>query len=114
MSVTIRMCPAYSLVCEQPGCDRRLTDEGRVIWFNPGDLELDALRADWQHDGDDRWYCPKHWQFNCQTCGRRYSRPNPHTKEGKQWVETHGRDCPDCIKKRNLAEFEKLAKKLEE
>lgn len=56
-------------------------------------------------------YYPEHWQFNCQS---RYSRPNPDTKEGTRWVETRDRDCPDCIKKKNLAEFEELAKEVEE
>ena len=44
----------------------------------------------------------------------RYSRPNPDTEEGTRWVETHGRDCPECIRKKNLAKFEEQAKKLEE
>lgn len=54
MTVTTRTCPGYSLVCEQPGCDKRLTVEGRTMWSDTGDLELDALRTNWQHDRDGR------------------------------------------------------------
>lgn len=97
MSVTTRTRPGYSLSCDQPGCDRRLTDEGRVIWFNPGDLELDALRADWQHDADGRWYCPKHWHLTCHYCGQTaVGDPDRLAVAGWEAGFWTGHTCPDC------------------
>lgn len=101
MSLTTRMCPAYSLTCEQPGCDRRLADEGRVMWLDPDVLELDALRADWQHDEDDRWYCPKHWHLTCHYCGQTaVGDPDRLADAGWEAGFWTGYTCPDCAAKR--------------
>ena len=99
---------AYVLTCDE--CGTRYGGFGEYL--DIPDLYQHAVSAGWQADDDHHYYCPEHWQFNCRTCGRRYSRPNPDTEEGTRWVETHGRDCPECIRKKNLAKFEEQAKKL--
>lgn len=97
MTVTTRTCPGYSLVCEQPGCDKRLTVEGRTMWSDTGDLELDALRTNWQHDGDDRWYCPKHWHLTCHYCGATaVGDPDRLADAGWEAGFWTGHTCPDC------------------
>ena len=91
------MTVKYALVCERPGCDRRLTVPGRTMWSDPNDYELDALRTYWQHDGDGRWYCPKHWHLTCRHCGRTaVGDPNRLADAGWEAGFWTGHTCPDC------------------
>lgn len=102
----------YVLTCDECG-----TTFGDGTEQYAGDLIQQAKNNGWQvisESPTDSYYCPKHWQFSCRDCGKDFYRPDPRTKEGKQWDDTHANVCPDCAKKRNLAEFEKLAKELEE
>ena len=53
------MTVKYAPVCDQPGCDRRLTVPGRTMWSDPNDYELDALRTYWQHGGGRQMVLPQ-------------------------------------------------------
>lgn len=102
----------YVLTCDECG-----TTFGDGTKRYAGDLIQQAKNNDWQviaKTPKDSYYCPEHWQYSCRDCGKVFHRPSPHTKGGKQWFDTYANVCPDCAKKRNLAEFEKLAKELEE
>lgn len=100
----------YVLTCDE--CGTRYCDFGSFL--DIPDLYQHAVNNGWQHPDDDHYYCPEHWRYTCKMCGRLFNRPSSDLEEGKRLDDTYGRTCPDCIKKRNLAEFEKLAKELEE
>lgn len=102
----------YVLTCDQCGATFGDGTERYAV-----DLIQQAKNNGWQvivKSPTDSYYCPEHWQYSCRDCGKDFYRPNPYTKEGKLWGETHANVCPDCTKKRKLAEFEELAKELEE
>ena len=84
----------YTLSCDE--CGREYG-----AWFDDvEDMRRQAYEDDWQDDvskdGQWSWRCPRHWQFTCASCGRRFIRDWTESDRYTGTATPHL--CGDCLK----------------
>lgn len=84
----------YTITCDQ--CGREYG-----AWFDGvEDMRRQAFDDDWQDhmgkDGHRSWRCPRHWQFTCASCGRRFLRDWTESSRYTGTATPHL--CDDCLK----------------
>lgn len=84
----------YTITCDE--CGREY-----VAWFDDvEDMRRQAYEDDWQDDVSKdfqwSWRCPRHWQFTCASCGRRFLRDWTESSRYTGTATPHL--CDDCLK----------------
>ena len=96
-----------TIKCDQPGCDRHLSDEwdyGEIGWYpSMGHADEAAQDNGWQVKGDGihaKHYCPDHIHATCHRCGRTETNDIDTLNSEKWW--NAGWDntmCPGCVRR---------------
>lgn len=86
----------YTLSCDE--CGREYG-----AWFEDvEDMRQQAYDDDWQDDvskdGQWSWRCPRHWQFTCTSCGRRFLRDWTESSRYTGDAPSAPHLCDDCLK----------------
>ena len=97
-----------TITCDQPGCDRHLSDEwdyGEIGWYpSMGHADEAAQDNGLQVKGDGihaKHYCPEHHYAECSDCGC-LELGTRDTFEREGWIDPDVEGsaiCPDCAKR---------------